>query len=61
MNKNTSADIQSKLLAASENGVLPCAVALKLASEEKVSPSVIGKMANTLKIKISKCQLGCFK
>ncbi len=61
MNENTLSVIKSKLTQLAPNGILPCAKALKLAFDEQVSPSVIGEQANLLKIKISNCQLGCFK
>lgn len=47
--------------AASHEGQLPCAVAQDLARKLGVPMISIGEAANELKIKISKCQLGCFK
>ncbi len=41
-------------------GRLPCAAALRLATELRVAPSVVGEAANLLGIKITDCQLGCF-
>ena len=46
-----------------ENAVeqrLTCAAAHQLAEQYGWTLPEIGKMADTLKIKISKCQLGCF-
>lgn len=43
-----------------EEGRLPCAVALKLAEKLGVPPLEVGKAADALKVKITKCSLGCF-
>ena len=43
------------------DGKLPCAKAFKISKEYKISLKLIGKAANEAKIKISNCQLGCFK
>jgi hypothetical protein len=40
---------------------LACAEALALSEAFKVSPSEIGRICNENAIKISQCQLGCFK
>lgn len=40
---------------------LACQVALQLADELGVPPKTIGQICNDAKIKISGCQLGCFK
>ncbi|MBI4267205.1 MAG: hypothetical protein HY662_00285 [Chloroflexi bacterium] len=41
-------------------GELPCPVALDIARKLNIAPGIIGDKANRLKIRISKCQLGCF-
>ncbi|MBI2329546.1 MAG: hypothetical protein HYU85_07955 [Chloroflexi bacterium] len=41
-------------------GSLPCAVAFKVAETLKVTPREVGDAATRQKIKISRCQLGCF-
>jgi len=43
------------------NGYLPCAVALKLAERLNVEASVVGDTVERLGLRISDCQLGCFK
>ncbi|NPV60799.1 MAG: hypothetical protein HPY75_14210 [Actinobacteria bacterium] len=43
-----------------EEGRIACAVALKLAEELGVSTLEVGKAANALGIKITRCSLGCF-
>ncbi|MFW6113955.1 MAG: hypothetical protein ACOC78_03420 [Actinomycetota bacterium] len=58
------ADADERILEAvkahAEEGRLACPVALKLARELKVPPIEVGKAANLLNLKISKCSLGCF-
>lgn len=55
-----SAELEEKVRSSLMDGKLPCAVALKIAKELKVSPREVGKTANKLSIKICNCQLGCF-
>jgi hypothetical protein len=43
------------------DGKLPCIKAFKLYESSGISLEKIGDIANELKIKISACQLGCFK
>lgn len=42
-------------------GRLPCAIARMIAENLGVSYKTVGKAADGLKIKITSCQLGCFK
>lgn len=39
---------------------LACPSAFQIAEEQKVDISVIGSICNQEKIKLQKCQLGCF-
>ncbi|MFQ6122271.1 MAG: hypothetical protein ACE5LA_04345 [Dehalococcoidales bacterium] len=55
-----STELEDKVKSSLVDGKLPCAIALKIAKELKVSPLEVGRTANRLSIKISKCQLGCF-
>ena len=57
----TKAEIEKRVQAASKNQRIACKTALALADELGVSPRKIGDAANNLKIRISGCQLGCFK
>ena len=41
-------------------GYLPCAVSFRIARKLKVAPREVGNAADKLKIRITKCQLGCF-
>jgi len=43
-----------------KNGLLPCAVAFKIAGNEKVPPLEVGRVADALNIPLAKCQLGLF-
>lgn len=51
------AAIKNKL----EDGRLPCAKAFEIAKEQKVSRQQVGEICNRARIKISRCQLGCFE
>jgi len=52
--------LEEEMRASLVNGKLPCAVAFRIAKKLKISPRQVGDAANTLNIKISSCQLGCF-
>jgi len=43
-----------------EDGRLPCARAFQIARDLKIPLHKIGDACNRLRIKISRCQLGCF-
>lgn len=51
----------SKAILENEKMKISCRDALGIAEEYRVSPAVIGKICNENKIRICKCQLGCFK
>ena len=53
-------ELQKRLRQASTRNRIPCASALAIAKSLGVATAEVGKSANKLKIKISKCQLGCF-
>lgn len=57
---NTERMLEEELKASLVDGRLPCAMAFKISQKLKVSPRKVGDMANSLNIKIAKCQLGCF-
>lgn len=54
-------DLEKKILETAKDNKLPCKVAFKLAEELNISLKEIGEIANKLNIKITNCQLGCFK
>jgi hypothetical protein len=46
---------------AMEDGRLPCEKAFQIAHDLNLSKRKVGEACNRLKIKISRCQLGCFE
>lgn len=52
--------IEKLLKEKSNDGKITCSEAREIAEELKVPYIEVGKMANELKIKIRKCELGCF-
>ena len=53
-------EIEKRLRGAARENRIPCATALAIARSLGVDPGAVGKAANTLNIRISRCQLGCF-
>ena len=53
-------EISVKIREAAKDGKIACAMAMKIAAESKISNKEMGELLNRLKIKIAKCQLGCF-
>lgn len=56
----SQADIKARIQAAAPEGKIACAAAFRLAEELGLSRKDLGELLNELKIKIIKCQLGCF-
>jgi hypothetical protein len=52
--------VAAKLKGAAREGKITCAMAQKIAIESKIPIKQVGEMLNQLKIKIIRCQLGCF-
>ncbi len=44
-----------------KGGKIPCALCFKIAEDLGVSRGEMARILNEMKIKISQCQLGCFK
>ena len=61
-NTNESPDpsIKEKIFSHTKNSELPCAVAFKIAKELGVSAEKVGKTADLLNVRLTKCQLGLF-
>ena len=57
----TADNIKEAIKKAAPEGKLSCAKAFQIADELDVARKIVGDMANEMKIKISTCQLGCFK
>lgn len=55
-----SQDLINALRESAGNGELACAVAFKIAAEQKATPINIGKAMDIEEINIAKCQLGLF-
>jgi LAO/AO transport system kinase len=53
-------ELEQRLHKASRESRIHCSSALAIAKSLGVPAAEVGKTANKLKIKISKCQLGCF-
>lgn len=53
-------ELAKRLLVAAKESRIKCANAFAIAKSLGIPPDEVGKAANKLKIKISKCQLGCF-
>jgi hypothetical protein len=53
--------LEKVILKKAKDGKLPCAICFKIAEDFGISKREIGKILNEIKIKISQCQLGCFK
>ena len=58
MKKLTDAVLKSD---SGQRKTLTCAEAFELAEQYDVKPAEIGRICNQNKIKICKCQLGCFR
>lgn len=58
---NKKEEIKAKIIGKTQNKKLPCKLAFQLAEEFGAELKEIGEIANELDIKITNCQLGCFK
>lgn len=54
------AEVEKRLRQAAKENRVSCSIALAIAKHLGIPPGEIGRVADRLKIKISKCQLGCF-
>jgi hypothetical protein len=55
------ANLEKEVRAALVEGFLPCPVALRLAGRLEVDAREVGYTADSLGVRITGCQLGCFK
>ena len=53
--------LASKVKASLRDGYISCPVAWKIARESNVPKIAVGKIADRLSIRITNCQLGCFR
>lgn len=54
------ASIKNEIIKQTKNQKLPCAVAFEIAGILKISPDQVGKTADLMNFKLTKCQLGLF-
>ena len=60
LNPEQEEQLESLLLKASHEKKIPCASAMDIAKSLGIPITEVGRTANKLKIRIKKCQLGCF-
>jgi len=53
--------LEETILAKAKDGKLPCEICFKIADDFGIPKKELTKVLNKMKIKISECQLGCFK
>ncbi len=52
--------IKNEILKQTKNEKIPCAVAFEIAKVLRISPEKVGKTADLMNFKLTKCQLGLF-
>ncbi|MBW2407313.1 MAG: hypothetical protein JRF17_08085 [Deltaproteobacteria bacterium] len=52
--------IKNEILKQTQNEKIPCAVAFQIAETLKILPETVGKTADLMNFKLTKCQLGLF-
>jgi len=60
VNKTVDPAVRSALMERVVGGALPCAVAFDLAARNDWPPAEIGRAADILELRLTKCQLGLF-
>ena len=60
LNAELAAELEKRLLKAVRENRIQCSAALAIAKSLGIPAGEVGKAANKLNIRISKCQLGCF-
>jgi len=53
-------EIRRRVREASRDGRVECKVLLQLAREIGTDPAELGRLCNEMRIRIRRCQLGCF-
>lgn len=61
LSKEVLSQLGDMVKASLRDGNLPCAAAFKIAQDAKVSKIAVGEMTDRLGIRITNCQIGCFK
>jgi len=57
---SVDAEVSKEVKAAAEDGKAPCMDLWRIAEKHNISRSDMGNIAETLGLKVSPCQLGCF-
>ncbi len=52
--------IKNEILKQTKNEQVPCAVAFEIAKALQISPDTVGKTADVMNVKLTKCKLGLF-
>ena len=55
------AQIEGTIKSSLEEGYLPCPIAWEIAKEYNIPKIAVGEIADRLGIRVTNCQLGCFK
>jgi hypothetical protein len=53
--------LEDMVKASLKGGYLPCGVAFKIAKEAQVPKVAVGEMTDRLGVRVTNCQIGCFK
>jgi hypothetical protein len=61
LSPETIETLEKTVKAALKEGYLPCGIAFKIAREAGVPQVAVGETADRLGVRITNCQLGCFK
>lgn len=61
LSKEKLSELESKVKESLKEGYLACPVAWKIAKDEGVPKIAVGEIADRLGIRVTDCQLGCFK
>jgi hypothetical protein len=61
LSKEMLSQLEEKVKTSSRDSHLPCATAFKIAREADVPKIAVGEMIDRLGIRITNCQIGCFK
>ena len=54
-------ELTEAIRAAAKDGKAPCRALLELAERTGASPGDVGRLCDEMKIRVGRCQLGCFK
>jgi len=54
------AELETRLISAAKDGRIQCSSAQAIAKSLNLTYGIVGNAADKLKLRISKCQLGCF-